>query len=88
LTVDLRIGIGGGHDHAGNTGGQQRVRAGPGASMVAAGFKGYVGGRAPRQWAGLLESYHFRMVALVVLVKALTHQTLIADQHATYGGIR
>ena len=73
FTVNLRVGVGGGHYHAGDAGGYQCVRAGPGSSLVTAGFEGYVSGRTMGQRARLLDSDHFGVVAAIVLMKALAH---------------
>jgi hypothetical protein len=55
---------------------------------MAAGFEGHVSGSAPGQRAGLFESNDFCVVAPVILMEAFTHQSVVADQHATDRGIR
>jgi hypothetical protein len=56
--------------------------------MMGAGFQSHVSGGAPGQRAGLLESNDFSVVALVILMEAFTHQSIVADQDATDCGIR
>jgi hypothetical protein len=83
-----RIGVSRRYYHTPNPRGQQCIRAGPCSSMMGARFQSYVCGSAPRQRAGLFKSNDFCVVALIILMEAFPHQSIVADQHAADRGIR
>ncbi len=87
LTVNQRVGVGGGHHHPRDPCGYQRVRAGSGSSLVAAGFEGHIGGRTLGLRARLLESNDLGVVAAVILVEAFAHQSVAPNQHAADGRV-
>ena len=87
FTMDLRVGVGGGRHHPYDAGGYQRVRTGPGSSLVAARFEGHIGGRTVGQRACLLKGYDFGVVAAIVLMKALAHHSITPNQYAADGRV-
>jgi hypothetical protein len=69
LATDFWIGVLSGNDTTGDACGDERVGAGWGAAVVAAGFEGYVGRSALRRATsscGLLESDDLGVVAIVI----------------------
>jgi hypothetical protein len=87
LTVHLGVGVDGGDDHPCNACGDQRVRAGPSSSLVAARFESDVSGRTVGLRAGLLKGHHLGVVATVKFVKAFPHQVVALNQDAAYGRV-
>ena len=78
-------------DHAANAGGDQRIAARRRTAMVAAGFKGDVGGGALRLFAGHAERVHFSMRLAGAIVKALADDFAVfhndaADIRVRMGG--
>ena len=82
LTVNHWVGVGGCDHHTCDPRGYQCVRTWPGSSLVAAGFQGHIRSRPPGHGACLVEGNNLRVIATVILVKALTHQGVVPDQHA------
>jgi hypothetical protein len=69
LATDFWIGVLSGNDTTGDARGDQRVGAGRGAAVVAAGFEGYIGRSAlsgKTSSCGLLESDDLGVIALVI----------------------
>ena len=81
LTVNHWVGVGGCHHHACDPRGYQCVCTWPGSSLVAAGFQGHIRSRPPGHWACLVQGNNLRVIAAVILMKALTHQSVVPDQH-------
>jgi hypothetical protein len=90
LAADQRVGIDGGDDAAGDFGGDERVGAGAGAAVMAAGLEGDVGGGAFYGVAvrgGLLEGDDLGVVSGVVKVGAFADDFSFVYEDAAHLGI-
>ncbi len=87
VSVYLRIGVGSGNNYSANAGGDESVGAGAGASEVRTRFQRDICGRAACEFAGLSQGDDFRVVALVILMKAGANQLSFAHNHAANGWI-
>ncbi len=93
LTAHHRIGVGGRRHDPCHACGHQRIRAGFGSSVVAAGLEGHIGGRPAGQPACLLEGNNLGVVPLVELMEAFAHQNIVPlgaclDEHAADRRVR
>jgi hypothetical protein len=88
--ADERVGVGGGYDDARDSCGDESVSAGPGASVVAAGLEGDVGGGALRGETArgdLLESDDLGVVESFVKMSAFAEDFVIANENAANLGV-
>jgi len=89
-TADERVGVCGGNDAARDSGGDQGIGAGSGASMVAAGFERNVGSGAlsgDAALCGIFEGYDLGVVVAIVEMGAFGEGLPVADEHAADLGI-
>ncbi|MCU1320298.1 MAG: hypothetical protein JWP98_1816, partial [Edaphobacter sp.] len=90
-SADLRVGVDGSYDAAGDSGCDEGIGAGAGAAMMGTGLEGYVcggvfGGGA--SFGGLLECCYLGVVAVGVEMGAFGDGLAIADENAAYLRVR
>ena len=90
LAANQWVWVFGGDNAAGDAGFDEGVGARRGATVVAAGLEGYVGGCAggvDAAMGGLLEGYDFGVVALVVEVGSFGDDLVLFYEDAAYLGV-
>ena len=84
----LGVGIGHGHHHPGDAGGDHRLAAGGGAAVVAAGLQGHHQGAAAGPLARLGQGAHLGVGLAGPVVIALPHQRAAGiEQHRSHQGV-
>lgn len=87
LATDAGVGVFHGGDDAGDSGGDQRVGAGTGSALVAAGFQRHVGGGAVGPGAGFVKGNDLGVVQGAIYMMSATDDFAAADKDATDGGV-